>query len=292
MQIIQLLSEMKKTSHYHVFRYPYIIVEDLHEVHQPFHKEYAPSSSSSKGTKTALSSTTTPVLYWNVPPGHCPFLPPPPSQSKSTLQRKDRKAQKIQASKMPKPGYCECCFRKYSDLDDHVRSSFHKSFAADEGNFQKLDQMLSTLKRDQIEYGNPLVSPSCQSPLTPAKRSSKSSCKAKRKLFSLHEENGDEEHGDEHCPSPSSRKYQNRLIEESLSVCEKSFSPHDQDSLLYSDNLVSVMSPSSVSDPDASGFFSFIKADSVKEQLENVSLQHLNEIIGDPDIFIDSLCAE
>ncbi|KAI0227733.1 Cdc7p-Dbf4p kinase complex regulatory subunit [Massospora cicadina] len=56
-----------------------------------------------------------------------------------------------------KPGYCENCRTKFSDIEEHVVSQAHRTFALKESNFQSLDGLLRTLKRNLKP--NPFLAP-------------------------------------------------------------------------------------------------------------------------------------
>lgn len=49
--------------------------------------------------------------------------------------------------KEKRPGYCENCRQKYEDFDDHVLSKRHRRFAQDDGNFDKIDELLIRVMR-------------------------------------------------------------------------------------------------------------------------------------------------
>ena len=49
-----------------------------------------------------------------------------------------------------RPGYCECCYERYSDLSKHVSSLFHRQFALEDKNYASLDRLLQQLSRDPI----------------------------------------------------------------------------------------------------------------------------------------------
>jgi hypothetical protein len=46
-----------------------------------------------------------------------------------------------------RPGYCECCYERYSDLARHVVSIFHRQFALEDKNYSDLDTILGQLTR-------------------------------------------------------------------------------------------------------------------------------------------------
>lgn len=47
----------------------------------------------------------------------------------------------------PRPGFCECCCEKYSDLERHTKESIHRQFAVQSENYEGIDSFLSSLKR-------------------------------------------------------------------------------------------------------------------------------------------------
>jgi hypothetical protein len=46
-----------------------------------------------------------------------------------------------------KPGFCECCCEKYSDLDRHIRTESHRQYAQDSDHYEGIDKFLGTLRR-------------------------------------------------------------------------------------------------------------------------------------------------
>lgn len=56
-----------------------------------------------------------------------------------------------------KPGYCENCRTKFSDIEEHMLSQTHRSFALKESNFQSLDCLLRRLAR--AFKPNPVLAP-------------------------------------------------------------------------------------------------------------------------------------
>ncbi|KAH9387358.1 uncharacterized protein NEMAJ01_2254 [Nematocida major] len=76
---------------YHVFKHPYILIEDLTGKYKPFHREYSGES----------KETMIPVLELDSAPS----------------QKKARPAKKA--------GVCELCVTKYSDYEEHVQLPKH-----------------------------------------------------------------------------------------------------------------------------------------------------------------------
>ena len=46
-----------------------------------------------------------------------------------------------------RPGYCECCCEKYSELEKHVKEPMHRQFALQSDNYEGIDNFLVGLKR-------------------------------------------------------------------------------------------------------------------------------------------------
>lgn len=159
-----------KDPKYHIYRHPFVLIEEASYLYAPIQKEYIPSS---------LGKKTFPVLYWESASLHCPFvqppLPPQPSDGKENLPEKTSIAHAaavplanttnnktnalnlIAKPKAPatlpiqppraKPGYCECCCEKYSDLDKHIMSEYHRRYAVSAENYSSVDQMIVDIRR-------------------------------------------------------------------------------------------------------------------------------------------------
>lgn len=144
------------------FEHPFILIEDAHGSYRSFFKEFKPTRTS--------KPPTLPCLYLNSPQGHCPFIKP--SSSSNRKQKWDNNTENDQMahiqtmhpidssivlkwksdihakySKVKKPGYCECCLEKYSDLVEHSKQSHHRKFAIHKDNFAQLDNIISDLRR-------------------------------------------------------------------------------------------------------------------------------------------------
>ncbi len=77
---------------YHVFRHPYILIEDIHEIYRPVFKEYDPNAVEQPDSKPAPAAAPSapatnvnaiPYLFLGSLPGHCPFYNPPCDSKKS-----------------------------------------------------------------------------------------------------------------------------------------------------------------------------------------------------------------
>ena len=67
-----------------------------------------------------------------------------PTQHQS---RKKEKNSGATAGQRARPGFCECCCEKYSELDKHVKETMHRQFALQSDNYEGIDNFLSGLKR-------------------------------------------------------------------------------------------------------------------------------------------------
>lgn len=83
-----------------------------------------------------------------------------PKQTKPTEDQQpalqcSRKKEKSAASAQhrARPGFCECCCEKYSDLEKHVKEPLHRQFALQSDNYEGIDNFLNGLKRPfKAEY--------------------------------------------------------------------------------------------------------------------------------------------
>lgn len=169
------------TSTYHVFKFPFILIEDTSQECKPIFKEYSGEEKSKVpvGSKAKKSTQTPSILpKFNLKAGQfvCPFLagysscsgvathskplPPPPIQkeghdnSSRTLKMiieekcRKRKLTMIKSAKQKgKPGFCECCYEVYTDLEKHSKTSAHRSFALCDKNYLEIDNLLSDIQR-------------------------------------------------------------------------------------------------------------------------------------------------
>jgi hypothetical protein len=106
---------MKK---YHIFKSPYILIEDINNKHQPYHKEY--------------SSVDPPRLNLSSPPLCCPFL-------------ENKKFRSTKKNRAVKQGFCEICYLKYKDYDQHVNEQEHREFAVDNMNYKEVDEIIDSI---------------------------------------------------------------------------------------------------------------------------------------------------
>lgn len=86
-------------SSYHTFEHPFILIEDLHDLHRPIYKEYEPvlnddaddgegEDEEGKAKQPSVPKPdpiiSYPYLFKDSMPGHCPFYNPnPPSTNNS-----------------------------------------------------------------------------------------------------------------------------------------------------------------------------------------------------------------
>lgn len=103
---------------YSTFKHPYVLIEDSKNKYQPFYKEY---------TKEI------PHINYESPALCCPFS----SARRSTKPRKRA---------VVKSGYCEVCFIKFDNYDEHIETKEHREYANDEAHYQKIDQFIDSIK--------------------------------------------------------------------------------------------------------------------------------------------------
>jgi hypothetical protein len=68
-------------------------------------------------------------------------------QPKPVQRGKGKRASALSANRA-RPGYCECCYERYSDLSKHISSLFHRQFALEDKNYAELDKLLGVLMRE------------------------------------------------------------------------------------------------------------------------------------------------
>lgn len=69
------------------------------------------------------------------------------AQQAQQNQRKKEKNSGAVAAQRARPGFCECCCEKYSELDKHVKEPMHRQFALQSDNYEGIDNFLGGLKR-------------------------------------------------------------------------------------------------------------------------------------------------
>jgi hypothetical protein len=79
------------SAEYHVFKNPYLLIEDIHELYRPVYKEYDLTAvreqadtkpTAAEAATTAPPPNTVPYLFLGSLPGHCPFYNPPQDPKK------------------------------------------------------------------------------------------------------------------------------------------------------------------------------------------------------------------
>lgn len=166
------LLEMKELEH------PFVLIEDGEHRYASVYKEY-------EGTQQ--QQIKYPVFYWNSAPGHSPFILPHnpvfpinrPLPSDSTLNAttpnaasttsklgtrgmttRSKTIRKIATpvfrrptytatTNKPKPGFCECCWDKFSDMDQHTQTNKHRAYARNSEHYFLLDNLLDERRRLQ-----------------------------------------------------------------------------------------------------------------------------------------------
>lgn len=85
--------------------------------YQPFYKEY--------------EKEKIPSLYLKSPILCCPFL-------------KNKRFKSSTKTKVKKSGFCENCYVKYVNYDEHVKERSHREFALNDKNYQEIDAIVDS----------------------------------------------------------------------------------------------------------------------------------------------------
>lgn len=73
-----------------------------------------------------------------------------PQQAPNCSRKREKN---LTAAHRARPGFCECCCEKYSDLEKHVKEPVHRQFALQSDNYEAIDNFLTGLKRPyKAEY--------------------------------------------------------------------------------------------------------------------------------------------
>jgi len=104
---------------YHVFKYPYILIEDETGKHRPFFKEYSGDS----------KDTTVPKFSY----AHVDFH--------------KQSAPKDKCDK--KPGVCEMCVLRYSNYESHISDKKHVAAARGAASYEEVDRLILALKKEK-----------------------------------------------------------------------------------------------------------------------------------------------
>ena len=194
-----------------VFEHPVVMIEDSEYRYAAVYKEYEGSGGQIKY----------PIFYWNSAPGHSPFIlphtpafpinrplppPPPPLADKENNNnpaagtRMTTRSKSVRKTNTPvfrrptytattnkaRPGFCECCWDKFSDLEHHTHSSKHRTYARNPEHYQILDQLLSNHPRTFCTFTTSTCSNNNNKtnvPISPAKSLAKTEddkCRASR----------------------------------------------------------------------------------------------------------------
>lgn len=70
-----------------------------------------------------------------------------PTPLQTLVSRKKEKMSGAAIIQRARPGFCECCCEKYSELEKHVKEPVHRQFALQSDNYEGIDNFLSGLKR-------------------------------------------------------------------------------------------------------------------------------------------------
>lgn len=162
------------------FTNPFIMIEDSEYRYAAAYKEYE------GGDGNIIKY---PIFYWNSAPGHSPFILPtnptfpinrpvplaelscPGMTTRSKAARKStpsfRRPTYSVTTNKPRPGFCECCWEKFSDLDQHVTTGKHRIYARNSEHYLNLDLLLEQYKRPELLNARRL--PALKEPISPAK---------------------------------------------------------------------------------------------------------------------------
>ncbi|XP_062034900.1 protein DBF4 homolog A isoform X3 [Lepus europaeus] len=124
---------------------PFVKVEDMSQLYRPFY----------------LQLTVMPCINYSIQKPCSPF----DIDKSSTIQKQTQVKLRIQTDadkyggtpvqfqlkEKKKKGYCECCLKKYEDLETHLLSEQHRSFAQS-NHYQVVDDIISKLVFDFMEY--------------------------------------------------------------------------------------------------------------------------------------------
>lgn len=58
------------------------------------------------------------------------------------------------AAERPRPGFCECCYEKYSNLDKHLHRDTHRRLVCTGDFYRSVDRVLNTLLRPAAKYSH------------------------------------------------------------------------------------------------------------------------------------------
>lgn len=108
---------------YQVFKKPYILIEDCKNKHQPFYKEY---------------SSYVPRLHLDSPALCCPF-------------QVNKKYKPSGRRRHAKEGFCEVCYVRFSNYEEHIKDFEHREFAKDSNNYKRLDMFISSSMPEKTE---------------------------------------------------------------------------------------------------------------------------------------------
>ncbi|XP_078519717.1 protein DBF4 homolog A [Lissotriton helveticus] len=127
---------------------PFVKVEDRSRHYRPFY----------------LQLSSFPVVNYSVEKTCSPFdvekkISTTQKQAQATLRNKTNTERESETQALPnfkerkKKGYCECCLKKYEDLQSHVESEEHRTFAESD-QYQVVDDVIFKFPYDFVECRN------------------------------------------------------------------------------------------------------------------------------------------
>lgn len=116
------------------FKNPYILIEDAKNKFQPFYKEY---------------SFLIPYFRFDSPKLCCPF---------SEARRSENPKKKTQT----KTGYCEVCYVKFDNYEEHVNTQCHQEYAQDDYNYRCVDIFIRDMLVEEINQETYILNSPCE----------------------------------------------------------------------------------------------------------------------------------
>lgn len=119
---------------YIAFKKPYLLIEDSNAKFQPIYKEY---------------EAEIPAINLDSPELCCPF-------SAARRTGKNKKKSPI------KSGYCEICYMKYEDYEEHIRLLEHRQYAEHDHNYRLIDVFIKEFLEKELYGFNGYTNSPCE----------------------------------------------------------------------------------------------------------------------------------
>lgn len=98
---------------FQIFKKEYILIEDINNEYQPFHKEY---------------------------------------ERKTSPSIKEKSYTKLKKKNTVRHGYCEVCYTKYTDYYQHIKTVEHREYAMDDNNYLEVDNIICTFNNKNAVF--------------------------------------------------------------------------------------------------------------------------------------------